>query len=124
VTQNGEREFEFDWEFFAFRGRGGIAAILIYPRMTLVRRLQMRLITPGIFAVMRRFPERKRDIQRFFKEDLRFRTLCDDYGRCAEALGYWNQFTSEETAGYRQDYTELVRELESEIEKLIENGGT
>jgi hypothetical protein len=84
----------------------------------------MQVITPGLFSVIRRFPEHKHTVRRLFQSNEIFRTLCDDYGRCAEALEYWNQFSSEETAGYRQDYTELVREIESEIDKLIENGGT
>ena len=84
----------------------------------------MQVIRPGLFSVIRRFSEHKHTVRRLYQGNAVFRTLCDDYGRCAEALGYWNQFTSEEMTGYRQDYTELVRELESEIEKFIENGGT
>jgi len=84
----------------------------------------MEVIRPGLFSAIRRFSEHKHTVRRLFQGDAVFRTLCDDYERCSEALEYWNQFTSEETAGYRQDYTELVQELESEIEKFIENGGT
>ena len=84
----------------------------------------MRVIKPGLFSAILRFPDHKHTVRRLFRGDGTFRTLCEDYGRCAEALEYWNQFTSEDTAVYRQDYTELVRELESEIEKFIEISGT
>ncbi len=84
----------------------------------------MQVIRPGLFSAILRFSEHKHTVRRLFQGDAVFRTLCDDYGRCVEALEYWNQFTSEETAIYRRDYAKLVRELESEIEKFIENGGT
>ena len=80
----------------------------------------MQVIKPGLFSAILRFPEHKHTVRRLFQGEDIFRTICEDYGRCAEALGYWNQFTSEETACYRQDYAQLVRELESEIEKFIE----
>ena len=87
---------------------------------TLMGEWCMQLIKPSLFTVMRRFPERKHIVQRLFHRNQTFRTLCDDYGRCTDALSYWNQSTTIEAAGYRKEYTELVGELESEIRKFIE----
>ena len=81
----------------------------------------MELIKPSLFSVISRFPERKQLVQRLFRENETFRTLCDDYGKCVETLSYWNRATSEDSLALREDYTALIREIEDEIRQFIEN---
>ena len=70
--------------------------------------------------MMDRFPEHATEARRLFKEDENFRTLCEDYRRCREALCFWIGFIGSETGRTeaeerRQEYTELQQDLEAEI---------
>ena len=73
---------------------------------------------------MKRFPEYKRIVQRLFRKNETFRTLCDDYGKCTETVSQWNRSTSEDAPVLREEYTELIREIENEIRQFIEDDGT
>ena len=81
----------------------------------------MAVIRPGLFAVIERFPRRKDDVRELFKKNDSFQTLCEDYWKCAEALQYWKQSTSEEAITRRKEYTKLLRDLESEILQNLTN---
>ena len=75
----------------------------------------MSVIPPGLFIVLKRFPERKDGIKRLFKENGDFQSVCEDYRNCAEAVRYWNQSDSEEAPARREEYGVLLRDLEAEI---------
>lgn len=79
----------------------------------------MAVIESNIFYVVKRFPDRKKDIVQLFRADQNFQTICDDYRRCSEALQRWNQSASEEAATCRKDYAELLQELELEIIQIL-----
>ena len=78
----------------------------------------MPLIPMDLMLVFERFPDRKAEIKRSFKENERFRAICRDYGICRQALRRWNRSGLEEAMERRIEYTALMDELETE---LLEN---
>ena len=79
----------------------------------------MSIIQTGLFAIVERFPRHKAVVRRLFKENDSFRTLCEDYWRCAAALRHWNQSVAEEAVARRQEYAVLLRDLEAEILEIL-----
>ena len=79
------------------------------------RRGQMTVIKSSLFHVLKRFPEQKDAIHQYFRKNENFQTICDDYRQCAEALDRWNGSTSEEAPARRNEYADLLLDLESEI---------
>jgi len=75
----------------------------------------MTVIQPSLFTLFDRFPERKETIKALFKKNESFKTLCEDYHRCAAALQHWNQFLDEDAPVRMREYETLLRELEEEI---------
>ena len=75
----------------------------------------MPVIETSLFSVIRRFPYLKKAAKRFFMESEPFRTMCEDFQRCSEALRHWEQSTSEEAPVRRKEYSLLLRDLEREI---------
>jgi hypothetical protein len=75
----------------------------------------MTVIQPSLFSIFKRFPERKETIKVLFKNNESFKTLCEDYRRCAEALHHWNQSLDEDAPARTREYEALLRELEEEI---------
>ena len=81
----------------------------------------MPVIRTSIFTVFERFPDRKDNIKRLFRESKTFQTICKDYRKCAGALQHWNQSSSEEAPVRMEEYAALLRDLEAEIlDKLKE----
>jgi hypothetical protein len=79
----------------------------------------MAVSLPGLFIVLSRFPERKDCVKRLFEEDDNFRSVCEDYRNCAEAVQYWNQSESEEASVRREEYAAILRDLEGEILEFL-----
>ena len=75
----------------------------------------MAVIKSSLFYVFKRFPEHKDAIHQHFRKNENFQTICDDYRQCAEALDRWNGSTSEEAPARRNEYADLLQDLESEI---------
>jgi hypothetical protein len=75
----------------------------------------------GLALIMKRFPEEKEALCRFFRESLSFQSLCNDYWECLAELQNWQQSTSEESAAWRDEYAHLLRELEQEVRQYLEN---
>ena len=75
----------------------------------------MTVIQPSLFILFDRFPERKETIKALFKNNESFRTLCEDYCRCADTLKYWNHSLDEDAPARMREYKILLRELEEEI---------
>ncbi len=75
----------------------------------------MPVIREGLFTICKRFPDHKNEVKRLFGESETFQAVCEDYMRCAEALGYWNQSDSEEAPARREEYAALLKDLEAEI---------
>jgi len=72
-------------------------------------------IQHNLFGLFERFPKRKETIKALFKNNESFRTLCEDYHRCADTLHYWNQTTDEDALARIREYETLLQELEEEI---------
>ena len=75
----------------------------------------MAVIKSSLFQVLKRFPEHKDTIHQHFRKKENFQNICDDYRQCAEALNHWNGSTSEEAPARRNEYADLLQDLESEI---------
>ena len=75
----------------------------------------------GLALIMKRFPEEGQALRRLFQESLSFQSLCNDYRECLAALQHWQQSTSEEAPGWRDEYSHLLLELEQEVRQYLEN---
>lgn len=82
----------------------------------------MTVISPGLFNVLKRFPDRKETIKRLFTESENFRSACEDYQRCAQSLQYWKQSASKEATARQEEYAALLRDLEEEILENLKGG--
>ena len=71
--------------------------------------------TIGLLAVIQRYPDHKSTIIRLYKKSEAFQSICEDYTRCVEALRYWKQSSEEEAIIRREEYHELLRDLECDI---------
>ena len=75
----------------------------------------MPVIPSSVLSVIKRFPEHTAVLQRLFKSDDEFLTLCDDYQMCKEALAYWSNSDSDQAPSRANEYQSLLKELENEI---------
>jgi hypothetical protein len=67
-----------------------------------------------------RLPDLDQRVEAAFRENRSFRDLCRDYRTCFTALHRWKQLEDPEAARRRQEYTELLAELTSEIRTWLE----
>jgi len=74
----------------------------------------------NLHSIIKRFPGQRETIERLSRESDSFRSICEDYLRCADARRYWEQSCSEDAAGRRKEYASLLRELEEEILENLE----
>jgi hypothetical protein len=51
----------------------------------------MPVIHPSLFLIMKCFPERENILRRLYLGNKTFKSICDDYQKCAEAVDYWNR---------------------------------
>ena len=79
----------------------------------------MAVIESNLFYVVKRFPDRKNHILKFFKDNQNFQVICDDYRQCSKALQRWKKSESEEAAARRKEYMDLLQELELEILQIL-----
>jgi hypothetical protein len=73
-----------------------------------------------LLPVLKRFPGERAALQRLFRENPSFQSLCDDYRDCLAALQYWEQSTSGEAPALARAYAELLGELEQEVRQYLE----
>jgi hypothetical protein len=65
--------------------------------------------------ILERFPDQSESIARLMAEDPEFRTICEDYDDCVNALRYWTQSKEPEAGTRSNEYRTLIQELEEEI---------
>ncbi len=82
----------------------------------------MAVIHPGVFSVVKRFPEQRAVIMRRFKDSESFQALCEDYKQCSDALQYWSQVDSDKSLLQKAEYKELLQSLEFEILHYVQGG--
>ena len=83
----------------------------------------MLLIHPGLFLIMRRFPEEKNTLRRLYLTNSAFQTICYDYKKCAYALDYWKHSEDDLALERYCEYEELQKSLEQEIEDFLKCAG-
>ena len=69
--------------------------------------------------VLRRFSDKCENIRLLMSNDPDFRTMCEDYGDCINALQYWRRSESPKAQDRVQEYQSLVDELEKEIAEVL-----
>ena len=74
--------------------------------------------------IQTRFPDHNRLVDTAFRENPSFRDLCRDYRTCLTALNRWKQLEDPESAPRRQEYTELLAALGSEIQASLDGMDT
>lgn len=80
----------------------------------------MSVIKPNIFRVVKRFPWRERSIKRLFRTSESFRTLCEDYHLCTQALERWKATDTEVSQARVAEYSALMEGLEAEIIETVD----
>ena len=70
--------------------------------------------------IIRRFPDHWAVINALFGANEEFRLLCQEYGLAAVTLASLNGTSDAGSIRRRDEYREIVRELEAEITKYIE----
>jgi len=79
----------------------------------------MPIIEPGLFLVIKRFPDHKEAVKGLYRESEDFQSLCEDYRQCAVALRYWSRSSEEHAPARRDEYTLLLQELEEELTRIL-----
>lgn len=75
----------------------------------------MAVIHPGVFEVIKLFPDHKNTIVSLFNNDEAFKCACEDYSKCNDALQHWQISESNQALQRIEEYEELLQILESEI---------
>ena len=75
----------------------------------------MPVVRTSLPIVLSRFPDHEDKIKRLFRKNETFRSLCEDYRQCSEALHYWSLSSSEEAPVRREEYEMLIQDLSEEI---------
>ena len=75
----------------------------------------MPVVQTSLSIVLSSFPDHQDKIKSLFREDETFRSLCEDYRKCFQALKHWNQSASEEALVRREEYGNLLQDLSEEI---------
>ncbi|MGD0826911.1 MAG: hypothetical protein ABSA09_02345 [Desulfobaccales bacterium] len=83
--------------------------------------IQAKSTGSGFSLIMERFPEEGQALCRLFQGSLSFQSLCNDYQQCFDELQHWQQSTSEEAPAWRDEYANLLLELEQEVREYLEN---
>lgn len=76
--------------------------------------------TDALSLINRCFAGSEMLIARAFRENAVFRSLCEDYRECAEALERWKNSESENAAERQKEYAEMLVELEHDIKDWLE----
>ena len=74
----------------------------------------------ALARVVEKFPEARAKIQQLFQQSPSFQSICEDYRDCLAAWHYWRQDASEEAPALCQSYTDLLQELEQEVQEFLE----
>jgi len=69
--------------------------------------------------VLERFPDHRTELVQRLVVDSEFRSLCQEYEDCAQALSRWSQ-VAESSPDRVTEYSELLEELEREIREALE----
>ncbi len=71
--------------------------------------------------IFQRYPEKKAQIWRLMLKNSNFRSICEDYGICAEAIRYWDQSKKPSAKAKVEEYRYLCKELEKEVLQALQH---
>ena len=74
--------------------------------------------------IIRRFPDQWGGISTLYESSEDFRLLCQEYGLAADALSKLSNHDDSSSSRQRIEYEQIVRELESEILKYVDEWAT
>ena len=80
----------------------------------------MAVVRSGLFLILRRFPDCQEVIKRIYLNSDAFKSICDNYQKCSEAIVYWAESDLNEAIRRYQEYAALLEELEWEIIQILE----
>lgn len=75
----------------------------------------MTVIHPGLFLILQRFPDHKDALRFLYRESDSFQSICYQYQKCSEAVGYWAKSERPEGPDRHREYMMLLHELEVEV---------
>jgi hypothetical protein len=67
------------------------------------------------YHIRKRFPDENDAIDLLMAHDPEFRTICEDYDACVNALRYWIESKEPEAELRIKEYRSLIEELEEEV---------
>lgn len=76
--------------------------------------------TDTLSLIRNSFPGRDALIQRALRDVESFRALCEDYRECSAALERWEQRNGDEAVRRREEYTQLLAELDEDVRTWLE----
>lgn len=79
----------------------------------------MTVISPGLLLIMQRFPDQRDLLRSIYLEDDNFKTICQDYRRCSEALKIWTDSTHDQAVERVLEYQQLLSGLDFEIQQIV-----
>ena len=82
--------------------------------------IELSVIKPGSFLIFNRFPKHKSDLQRIYHKSESFRSICNSYQKCSEAMNYWSDSHLKEAPDLKREYEALLHELEMEITQSLD----
>jgi hypothetical protein len=71
--------------------------------------------------ILKRFSENALQIRHLILKNSSFRAICEDYGKCAEAIQYWDQSKKPSAMAKVEEYRCLCKELEKEVWQALKN---
>jgi hypothetical protein len=69
--------------------------------------------------ILERFPDQRDRIALLMAKDPEFRSICEDYEDCVNALRYWVQSKEPDAETRSIEYRTLILELEEEITQAL-----
>ena len=75
----------------------------------------------GLAAVNKYFPAFRELLESLFRENELFRSLCEDFLVCVQAVDYWchSAQNREDASTYCEEYRALLEDLKTEIEDML-----
>jgi hypothetical protein len=75
----------------------------------------------SLAAVTTYFPAFREPLESLFRENESFRSLCEDFRVCLQAVDYWchSAQNRENASTYCEDYGALLEDLKTEIKNML-----
>ena len=78
-----------------------------------------------MIAMIPKIPEKflnvRHVIEKLYKDNDTFKDIYEDYLKCLNAFDFWVQSSSDDAAALRNEYAELVAELEEELTQILKD---